>query len=693
MHLVPNMNGWRSISAALVLALGAGCEASPPAGAAALTDDVLGKPPACSEALPCAEGSTCVTGQCVLSTCESFEGDLDTLIQPPRRIVAAKDVEIARVSANVLTTSQATGDDAIQGWTAETSDAIAIAGGRLLGRTASLVIARRYAADISLIPENETFSLPIWPIALAAGQLDDDILDELFAINSDGDAVICHLDELRCDAIQSLGTPTIAATLADTDGDGMDEIAIEFERELGVRSVELFTDNLESIPGISHAVSESSSFGLVDFDRTGEQLAWTTPEDIWDYAQLHIRPLLGDASPIQTLELPENAVALAGGDLDGDGAGELIVELESGASATVRLSPNGSLTLGALSPASPVARAIALVDVDLNSQSAELVSGPEMLQGPPIPMVLAFFPPYSAEYSDGVSSMSLGSGETESTAKSSSFSIGSTAAVGFSAGLGEWFKASVSSKLGQAFSKTITQGASRYVGRRFDGSADAEQHGQSYGIVQVATPCFARYRFAVASENNAAAEAESAEVLIPLGAAETVLTTARYEPLARSLGMPSLPVASKLGSLTSYPTSLVDLYGEPVAPEHLVIQGTAIQASDAGQTGASLSMSESTSQSESATTSISLTGSGQVAFATLTVEGQSSATASVELNVASNAHFGATIPALVDDTTTPEDEFTENRYGFTSYVFKQPYVDTSGNEAAIYVMNHFVSIP
>ena len=61
------------------------------------------------------------------------------------------------------------------------------------------------------------------------------------------------------------------------------------------------------------------------------------------------------------------------------------------------------------------------------------------------------------------------------------------------------------------------------------------------------------------------------------------------------------------------------------------------------------------------------------------------------ISVGEQALFGGTAPAVPDDPETPEDEYLNNAYSFSPYVYREHYEDREGNDAAYYVMSFAVA--
>src|SRR5262249_28890257 len=127
-------------------------------------------------------------------------------------------------------------------------------------------------------------SIGIWPKALAAGDIDADGLDELVALAEDGTIAICDVDEGSCSLSSLDGVQGLDVTVADVDGDGYAEpvflVLAGSEREIVVWNL--------------------------DHDKTAQDeiIAWT-------FADADLK-------------------SIAAGDLDGDGAAEVVILHEGG---------------------------------------------------------------------------------------------------------------------------------------------------------------------------------------------------------------------------------------------------------------------------------------------------------------------------------------------------------------------------
>ena len=64
--------------------------------------------------------------------------------------------------------------------------------------------------------------------------------------------------------------------------------------------------------------------------------------------------------------------------------------------------------------------------------------------------------------------------------------------------------------------------------------------------------------------------------------------------------------------------------------------------------------------------------------------------ADIAVTVGDVAEFLGAVPAIPDDPHTPEDEYQTYAYSLQPHVYRQPYADRAGHEAAYYVLNFSV---
>ncbi|HEY8073048.1 MAG TPA: hypothetical protein VIF62_03035, partial [Labilithrix sp.] len=57
-----------------------------------------------------------------------------------------------------------------------------------------------------------------------------------------------------------------------------------------------------------------------------------------------------------------------------------------------------------------------------------------------------------------------------------------------------------------------------------------------------------------------------------------------------------------------------------------------------------------------------------------------------DLSFGTTATFSGSVQPIRNDPSTPEDEFGDEGYAFTPYVYKQKYLDAQQKESAFYVM-------
>jgi hypothetical protein len=575
-----------------------------------------------------------------------------------------------------------------------------VAGGNLLGARPERVAVAVEGQNAVLVQSDPIITLPLdfQPIAVAAGDLDHDSVDEVIAVGANAEFAICRALEETCDGYTMDGFTAGDVAAADTDGDGYEE-AVFFFRAGGQAHIYAF--NLDH-----EASGEEQMIGLtidtdylridagdIDGDGTGEILALEDGGYL-GFAKDHVHVWhIGDTTRIGNIEVDADSFDVTASDLDTDRSEEMLVLFDTSTVQVFQGSGGGQMSAiySADLSVSSAPIAIAAADTDGDSPSARRISDePELVAGQPVPTMVLNFPPYSKTYSDGVAGLFVGSGESVSEDFTDSVGLSAGVTLGVSGEFPGVFSAEVSASLRTHVEKSRTVGQNKVVGMRFTIDPDPDLHGDGYSVVVLTSACYNLYRYRLEDPaGRIGGDGGEFAMVVPVGGQGTVWSSNRYNALARALGtLPEVPPGTKLGDPSSYPALPTRPDGTPVPQADMLFSEVpSFLVSDVGTAGWWLSVNDYETNAERMTTGLSVSSSISVAGVKFGGELGADWGQGYAVTVGREAVFGGGVPPIPDDPDTPEDEYEAHRYSFSPYVYTERYTDSEGEEAGYYVLD------
>ncbi len=567
---------------------------------------------------------------------------------------------------------------------------------------AGMIVAISGKTDVTITGaaiQTSTVNVGIVPIAVAAGDVDGDQVDDVIALDASGKIAICKQDGSGCNTYSTSGISGVDLAAADVDGDGLAEVIILGGNSGGSQVIAWSVDDGTTIAANISDTYMALTAGDVDHDGRAEVAllrdgGWLGLRS--DHIDLFRVGSQWDG--VASYSTISSSIDIAAGDLDASDTGDAIVVLGDDGSVDVQrwdgqgLSSSFSGSAGTTS--SP--KRVALADVDGDSVAATLVSGPDLIAGNLAPMIAVTFPPYDATVSKGgTSGVAIGNRTNESTDATSTVSL----TAGVEVGVGADFLSIFSAHLSETLSRTVTQSKtlskSYSVGTTFSLKPQTDLYGDHYGAVVVGSTCFHSYVYQLVDPaNHDGGTGHEITMVVPVGGQTTVLSTPRYGALAQHApGLPSIVPAAQIGNPQSYPTAPTKLDGSAVQPDEQVFpQLPTLSASDVSTVAFSLSVGSSQTNTSSLSTSLSLSGSLGALGVTFGASLGASWGQSYAVTIGSASEFSGDIPPIADDPNTPEDEYRTHGYSFAPYVYRETFTDPASQaQAGYYAIQYAVS--
>jgi hypothetical protein len=583
-------------------------------------------------------------------------------------------------------------------WTAGSGKILDVAGGNLTGQRPDIVALQiENSSSIALPALSATLAVGFVPRALAAGDVDGDGMDEVVVLGPTGQVSICHINERRCERSDQSSVTGIDVAVADIDADGFDEPILHLSVG-GVNVIRVL--NLDAAITGQAPVVESTTDGFISItagdvngDRRAEVLGLQDGGWLgWATDRVQMFSVTNAVTRIGQVDVIAGSLDLSADDLDRDKKDEILL-LSGDRLVEVYRSPNATNLTRAFSATlsgSSNPQRIATVDFDGDSPTARRVVGPILVPGEVVPTVVMHLPPYYQRQGEGRSQVWLGNSESSGETLSRSVSLDVGVTIGLEADFSALFSAEVSvhvetgASRGHSFSTHTSVSSNYYV------AANPELYGQDYAAVVLSCGCFHSYTYQIEAPGTTD-DGRRFAVLMPVGGQTNLWSSRRYNAMAAALGLPEVATPYRVGDPSSYPTTLQQVDGGAIANADNVFPSLpSMRVSDVGELGWSISAGQYETNDVAMTTSLGVEGSVGVAGFSVGGNVDLSWTQGYEISVGSDLEMGGWIPPLVDDPTTPEDEYAAYSYQFKPAVYREHYDRGDGTSGAYYVVTYAV---
>jgi hypothetical protein len=542
-----------------------------------------------------------------------------------------------------------------------------------------------------------TLDVGVVPVAVAAGDVDGDGVDDVVALASDGTVAVCSLAG-ACNHFKFDNVTGVDVAAADVDGDGLAEVVLLFQQNGKALAAVWSVDTNSTV-----AAGFDTTFmavTAVDIDKDGyAEVALLEDGGYLGLAsdRVNLYKVGSGWTGMGVASVNRSAVDLSSGNPDGQN-GDTIVVLGSGGSLEV-LRWNGSSLATSYSGSTSVTsspKRVAMFDADGDSVAARLVSGPDLVAANLAPIMVVTFPPYDATIPNGgTSGVAVGNRTDQSMDLTTTVSMNAGVEVGVGADFLDIFSAKLSTRVSNevSHSQTLTK---RYgVGTRFSLKPQVDLYGDRYGAVVVGGECFHNYIYELVDPTNRmGGTGHQMMMVVPVGGTTTVLSTPRYNALAQlQTTLPIIQVPTQIGNPKSYPNSPMKLDGSAVQPDEQVFpQRPTLTVSDSASVAFSLSVGSAVTNIDTMTTSISISSSLGALGVTFGASLGASWGQSFALTIGNAAEFAGDVPPVYDDPHTPEDEYQTHGFSYTPYVYRETY-GTGDQKSGYYVINYAVGTP
>lgn len=586
-----------------------------------------------------------------------------------------------------------------------------VAGGNFTGekREGIAAIVDNGVSTIVALASGGTVDLPVgFPAKrVAAGDVTGDGIDEVLVLG-DTKYAVCDVLEATCTE-HPLRGDAVDLAVGDVNADGIGELLLLGKNTLVV--VEATTGKMASSQPMQ---KELVSLAAGDLDGDGKaeifgvERGGTFSEDTLHVYQLGQNLVsMGELALGYTVSNTALDVAFTKQD-DKPRIGVLatttkLIVAEIAGGAVMKVSEAATSGAKRLASADVVGRSVAVRLKD---------STPHLEIGPPVPIAVLTLPPYSATYSQGPSSATLGTtdesstSETSGSSKTVSLSLGggigtpthnpisgALSAVGLPAS----FSLFLSRTWSQTASRTVSKNITLSVGNSYTVTAEPQIDGYNSGAVVIAGGCYHRFDYAVEDADDILAiGTDTLQTFVPVGGETSLWSTRRYNALVDAIGdgrLPKVNIPMKLGTVSSYPAEPTTLEGTPIASEDLVFPDPLVtRSSDIGSVAFNMTVNESTTNTDATAFNYSkshtISGNIGVISGQVTQDVNWGLDQSYSVTLGTSATFSGQIGPVRDDPSTPANEATVHGYSFNPVVYRQHFTSGEDKEGAYYVMTY-----
>jgi hypothetical protein len=669
----------------------------------------------CQSSDDCGPAEECIESVCQMARCNhgpyrsAAPLGAQRFFFHDREIIAADDMPYQNaywIDGYFPGSSSMTYPAAGSSWNVGNKKVVDIAGGNFLGqRPEQFAIAHENSSSVVIRSSTGTTTIPLGfqPVAIAAGDIYNDGLDELVALSASGRVALCAPKEGNCKTFQFQGVTGIDVAVADIDADFHAEPIFLFEvgnrSEIIAWNVDHEKNNQPEIVGFGvNTKYLAMAAGDVDGDGIAEVLL--LEDGGWfGFAKNHIHIWRVSSEPTQlgTRPVARDTRAILVSDLDRDGADEVVLLGGTRRVDVFRTGVSGQLDelYSAELSVTQSPRRIAAADIDGNSPAATMVSsGPDLVSGEVVPTMVIHWPPYSRTHADGIPYVFVG--ETGVISEFYSDTVGLRAGIEF--GYGAEFPlgllgSEISARVNEEVRRTQTIGQDTVVGNRFVITPDLLRHGTDYSVVMLTSACYHAYRYQLEDPDDfMGGNGAEFVLMVPVGGNHTIWSSKRYDAMAQAVGgMPQVGGTFEIGDLAGYPTSPARPNGEPVLEDELVfLDWPTYIASDVAKVGWWLAVAERTINEVATYTDLSVNAHVKLGGFKFGGEVARGFGTGLGIQIGHEAIFGGAIPPIPDNPNTPEDEYKLHNYSFGPYVYREKYEDAEGGQASYYVLSYAV---
>lgn len=543
------------------------------------------------------------------------------------------------------------------------------------------------------------FDVGFVPIAISAGDIDQDGTDEVIALAANAEFAICRGDTGSCELhSHRRGSLGIDVASGDIDGDTYEEpvFLLRSAGEYQIHAYNFDAKKLNQKKIVSGPATRNQQFAIAAADTDGDRTAeiFTLEESgLGDYrADRLVSWKIGHKGELSGFFIDSSSKDIIGTDTDKNGTEEIALLHDASSVTVFRGLGRGELASLYSDTLGGTVHRIAAADIDGDSPIATRIdSEPELVAGELVPLIQVHWPPYPSSYSKGGPYVYVG--ETKSTGEFTTDVVSLYSSVEVAYG-GQWkgFGLDFSTRLRDETRIYERNGYDHYIGHREVLLPDAGNFGTRYSVVVVANTCYHSYRYELEDPNGSlGGTGREFALLIPVGGRSKAWSSERYNAYARAVGgMPEVDGTFELGSVKAYPNTPQRSDGTPITEDEMVFASTpTVDAGDAGRGAWWLSARDFSVKENLSYQDVSVRGNIKVAGMRVTLERNQGDGHGTGIYLGDEVLFGGAAPPIPDNPATPEDEYEAHGYTFRPFVYQQKY-DIGESKGAYYVLTYTV---